>query len=413
MFPILEIGPLAIQSVGFFLLMSITVGFLLSSKFSEKLGTYNENIENGLLIIFGVFLISARLGYILQNPATFIENPGQIISLSTTTLNISFGILVSVITTVTLAQRNHLPLLPTLDTFTPLLILLFIGLHLANLANGDAFGLPTQLPWGVELWGAKRHPVQIYALVLLACYFLWMIYITKGLKQTGFMQSGMLFTISTGVIAMITIFTRAFVSERILLGMVDILQLIGLIVIIVCYYFIYHKLFRLNKHIEVILSLGSNDNPQSNLIKGSERLQEIYKVTQASSVYRTQAVNTHSESQEYFNQIFEIITDLPFSTLRNQLKAIEQEFGREPGNKDVVPLDIDIITYSDQVFSYQGNQIPDPDLAKYRYIAQPLAEMAPNFRHPATGISIKKLIAQTKDNSQITKIEEVDNEFTG
>jgi len=350
---------------------------------------------------------------VLQNPAIFIENPEQIFSLSTITINISFGILMSTITAIILAQRNHLPLFPTLDTFTPFLILLFIGINLANLANGDAFGLPTQLPWGIELWGAKRHPVQLYSLIFVICYIIVMSIITKGLKQTGFIQSGILFAITVGVIALITIFSRAFVSEKILLGSMDLFQLVGLFGIIFCFFFIYQKLFHPNRHTEVVLSLGSNKNPQKNLSKGIEKLKSKYKVTLTSSIYQTQAVKTTNETQKYLNQTVEIITDNPFSTLRKQLKIIEQECGRVPGNKKVVPLDIDIITFGDQVFTYRGKKIPDPDLSKYHYIAQPLAEMAPNFRHPATGQTIQKLIRQINDNSQITKFEEVENGTKG
>ena len=50
-----------------------------------------------------------------------------------------------------------------------------IFLALAHLASGAAFGAETSLPWALELWGAKRHPSQIYealaaALILLVCW---------------------------------------------------------------------------------------------------------------------------------------------------------------------------------------------------------------------------------------------------
>lgn len=413
MFPIIEIGPLAIQAAGFFLLISFALGTWLTGKFSEALGTNSDSIENGILLILGVFLISARLGFVLQNPQIFIENSGEIISLSPKSLNINFGILVSAITTAVLAQRNHLPLWPTLDTLSPLLILLVIGTHLANFANGNAFGLPTELPWGLEIWGAKRHPVQLYALTLLAAYSLWLLLFTKGLRQIGFMHSGMLFSISVAVIAIITIFSRAFLAEKMLLGSVDLIQISGLFILIIYLGAIYHKLFLSNEDIKVILSLGSNTNPQDNLSKAHTRLQENYKILQSSSLYRTEAVKNQQKTQDFLNQTLAIETATPFPDLYQQLKTIETEFGRERGNKEVVPLDIDIITYGNEVFTHQGKQLPDPDLVKFRYIAQPLAEMATDFRHPGSGISIQKILDQIKDESQIMKLEEVENGITG
>jgi phosphatidylglycerol:prolipoprotein diacylglycerol transferase len=46
---------------------------------------------------------------------------------------------------------------------------------LSHLAAGTAFGSPTNLPWGIELWSATRHPAQIYELIasLLIFGFIW------------------------------------------------------------------------------------------------------------------------------------------------------------------------------------------------------------------------------------------------
>ena len=52
-----------------------------------------------------------------------------------------------------------------LDALTPGFIVLAGGLALADLASGDAYGSPSSLPWAIELWGAARHPTQIYQLI--------------------------------------------------------------------------------------------------------------------------------------------------------------------------------------------------------------------------------------------------------
>jgi prolipoprotein diacylglyceryltransferase len=48
---------------------------------------------------------------------------------------------------------------------TPLFATLAIGLSLSHLAAGTAFGKPTNLPWGINLWNTSRHPTQIYELI--------------------------------------------------------------------------------------------------------------------------------------------------------------------------------------------------------------------------------------------------------
>jgi phosphatidylglycerol:prolipoprotein diacylglycerol transferase len=49
-----------------------------------------------------------------------------------------------------------------LDALTPFFAITALGIGLAHLASGSAFGKETSLPWGMELWGAIRHPSQIY-----------------------------------------------------------------------------------------------------------------------------------------------------------------------------------------------------------------------------------------------------------
>jgi prolipoprotein diacylglyceryltransferase len=72
-------------------------------------------------------------------------------------------------------QRQKLPFWSTLDALTPLFTVLSIGLSLSHLAAGTAFGSPTDLPWGVDLWNATRHPTQIYELIasLLVFGLIW------------------------------------------------------------------------------------------------------------------------------------------------------------------------------------------------------------------------------------------------
>jgi prolipoprotein diacylglyceryltransferase len=53
---------------------------------------------------------------------------------------------------------------------------LAVGLSLSHLAAGSAFGRPTDLPWGLELWNEIRHPTQIYEFVsaLLIFGIIWL-----------------------------------------------------------------------------------------------------------------------------------------------------------------------------------------------------------------------------------------------
>jgi len=409
MFPIINIGPLAIQAAGFFLLLSLFIGLWLTGIFAKNLGTNGDVIENSLLLGLISGLAGARLGFLLQNPSIFTENPMSFFSLTPSMLNPSFGLFVGIILIIIYAQKNHLPTWPTLDTLAPLIILLYSGIHMMNFATGDNFGLPTNLAWGIDLWNETRHPVQAYALILAGLSLAGLAIYTKLFRKTSFMRSGILFNLTTMMIGFITIFTRAFVAQKVLLGNFDLWQIIGVIVVILSSANIYRVQYGKRKHIPVFLSLGSNQNPMENLANAKEKLKKAVKSRQFSSIYITEDVKGNKNSSQFYNQVAEIDVNIPFSELRLKLKSIEGNLGREPGNKKEVPLDLDILTYGNDVFSYEGKKIPDPNLIKYSYIVVPLAEIAPDFRHPGNGKSIAEILANLENTNQIQKVNEVEN----
>ena len=413
MFPIINIGPIAIQAAGLILLLSLFIGLLLVGQFAKTIGTAGEVIENCLLISLATGILSARIGFMLQNPSLFLDNPLSLFSLTPSMFNPGFGLLIGALIALILPQKQHLPLWPTLDTLSPLILWLFAGFHLSNYAKGTAYGLPTQLPWGIQLWQAIRHPVQLYAVILASGLFLWLLRQTKGLSKTGFIHSGVLFNLVLLNLAMSTIITRAFVAQKNLFGRLDIPQLVGFLIVPCTLLLIYDINHKNRRQRSVLIGIGSNIDPAYNIPEAIDEINRNFRIRRKSSIYRTEAVKKTAEGSHYWNSVIEIGTRLPFHELLSQLKSIEQQFGRQPGNDAHVPLDLDILTYNGDVFNYQGKAIPDPDMIKYRYIVQPLADMSPEFRHPADGRSIATILEKMEDHSQIEKISEVQNGITG
>ena len=409
MFPVINIGPAAVQAAGLILLLSFMIGTWLTDRFSQKIGTNDEAIDNAILIGLVSGILGARLGFMLQNPGVFLNNPLSILSLTPSMLNASFGLLVGTLSAIIFAQKKHLPLWPTLDTLSPLFVLLFMGVHLANFANGNAFGLPTDLPWAVQLWNALRHPVQLYAVILAALLFIWIITQTKLLSVTGFLHSGILFNITLIALSVITLFSRAFIAEKILLAGVDLIQIISLFTIAGGLGLVYLRKFSSQKRLTVFLSMGANIEPENNLSNALDEIKSHFKLRRTSSTYQTAPIGQAPKGKPFLNNVIEIETDLAYPALVGKLKSIEKKFGRERGNKKEVPLDLDALTYDGEVFSYNGKLIPDPNLIKYSYIVRPLAEISPDFRHPATGETIEAIVNDLDDKSKVIKVKEVNH----
>jgi 2-amino-4-hydroxy-6-hydroxymethyldihydropteridine diphosphokinase len=409
MFPVIDVGPFAIQAGGLILIISFWLGITLTGKYAKSLGTNGDVIENSLIYGLLAGIISARIGFMLQNPDFFIANPLSVFSFTPSMLNQSFGLLVGAVVIFILAQKNHLPIWPTLDTLSPVFLILFIGIHLRNFAVGDAYGLIAEIPWSIFLWGAFRHPVQIYALLLAVPLLIWFLIKSRALQTTGYPRSGSIFLFTLASMGLITSFTHAFVAEKTLIAGIDLIQLLGFGVTAISLFLIYKRRYEPRKHIPVLISMGSNLNPRENLEKALDLITQEFKLRGSSKVYKTKDAKGNADTQDFLNQVIEIETDLPYPVLQERLKSIEAQLGRIKGNKQVVSSDLDILTYGEDVFEYNQKRIPNPDLIKYTYITKPLAEMDPNFRHPGNGQSIQMISQNIKEKSTGRKKKEVDN----
>ncbi len=165
MFPILQIGPLAIQTPGLAILLGLWIGLTVAERYASENEVNPDKLYNLTLValIFGIG--GARLIYAARFPAAFSANPASLVSLNPGLLDLTGGIFTGLIAALVYGQRNKLPFWRTLDALTPALAVAGFAIGLSHLAAGTAYGAPTDLPWGIPLWGANRHPSQAYNMV--------------------------------------------------------------------------------------------------------------------------------------------------------------------------------------------------------------------------------------------------------
>ncbi len=139
------------------------------------------------------------------------------------------------------------------------------------------------------------------------------------------------------------------------------------------------------------LSLGSNLEPEMHLARANEQLRGRFGDILVSPVYRTDAVGF--DGPDFLNAAAVIQTDLDVHALDAWLHALEDAHGRR---RDVPrfssrPLDIDIVFFDDLVLDGPGNlQLPRPDV-EHAFVLRPLADIAPDYRHPISGIPLREL----------------------
>ena len=144
----------------------------------------------------------------------------------------------------------------------------------------------------------------------------------------------------------------------------------------------------------VYLSLGSNiGDREGHLRQAIEQLNAAgVRVLRVSPVYETEPVGV--TGQDWFlNLVVEAGTDLfPLQLLARTMR-IERDLGRlRTTPKGPRTIDIDILLYGSSRVKTSELEIPHPRMAERRFVLAPLADLAPDLRHPATGKSVREML---------------------
>lgn len=215
MFPTLQLGPLALPAAPLALIVSVWLGLSLSEQFAKKRGQNADGLYNLTFIAILSGIAGARLFFAIQNFSAFVQTPLSLFSRETGSLDPFGGFAAALLAALIYGQRAKLKLWPTLDGLTPLFAVFAVGLGISRLASGEAFGMETSLPWGIELWGAVRHPTQVYEIVLAAAILLGLGWKTKADLKTD--SNGRLFLLFVALTAGVQLFVEGFRGDSTLL----------------------------------------------------------------------------------------------------------------------------------------------------------------------------------------------------
>lgn len=142
---------------------------------------------------------------------------------------------------------------------------------------------------------------------------------------------------------------------------------------------------------EVYVAAGSNVEPARHMSQAVAELERAFPGVRFSSWYRNRAVGFDGE--DFINLVAGFATTLPVQAVLERLHAIEARCGRPREAPRWAPrsMDLDVLLYGDLVCEEPGLKLPRPDLVKRAYMLGPLAELAPEVRHPTAGLSVGEL----------------------
>jgi len=156
----------------------------------------------------------------------------------------------------------------------------------------------------------------------------------------------------------------------------------------------------------IFLSLGSNQGKTlENLQNAINQVGDcIGKIVRISSVYKTASWGFKSDN--FLNICLEVSTNLNPENLWDKILEIETLLGRnrsESKEYQARTIDIDVLLFDDEIIFSKELIVPHSKMLVRRFVLVPLAEIAPNFKHPIEKKSINACLQSCTDETQVEK----------
>jgi 2-amino-4-hydroxy-6-hydroxymethyldihydropteridine diphosphokinase len=150
----------------------------------------------------------------------------------------------------------------------------------------------------------------------------------------------------------------------------------------------------------ILIALGANvpsprfGPPAKTLAAALAALEEAGVTVVACSRFYKSAPLPPSEQPWFVNCVASVDTAMPPEALLDALLAIERRFGRRRRERNAPRvLDLDVLAYNDVTTGEDKHlELPHPRMHERAFVLLPLAEIAPEWRHPGNGESLSALI---------------------
>ena len=160
----------------------------------------------------------------------------------------------------------------------------------------------------------------------------------------------------------------------------------------------------------ILIGIGGNlesarfGAPRDTLSAALAALEEkCIRILTRSGWYRTEPV-PRSDQPWFVNAVVSLATELAAKDLLMVLQTTERQFGRVRGEPNAPrTVDLDILDYHGELMNDTSLVLPHPRLHERRFVLMPIAEIAPDWRHPILGLTAAQLLTRLSSEQQIER----------
>jgi 2-amino-4-hydroxy-6-hydroxymethyldihydropteridine diphosphokinase len=139
------------------------------------------------------------------------------------------------------------------------------------------------------------------------------------------------------------------------------------------------------------VSIGSNIDQERHIPSSLKALSARFGLLKTSSIYETEPVGFAGNN--FHNLVVSFESDLSAKEIAKILRQIELDHGRTRESQKFSPrtLDLDLILFGKHIISDGRLRIPRDEIERYAFVLEPLAELAPDEKHPISGKSYAEI----------------------
>jgi len=161
----LVLGPFLLRWYGAMMGLALVQSVPVTAYFGGRFGIERSLIDSLAVPFLLSMLVGARAGYVISHPQDFVGDPLAIIRPPYAGLASHGAIAVALAYLAVWCPRHRIPLWRMTDAMAPAYLLAIMLVRWGNFMNGELYGDPTRLPWGIVfpgIPGGPRHPLELY-----------------------------------------------------------------------------------------------------------------------------------------------------------------------------------------------------------------------------------------------------------